>query len=249
MIISTMRLPAFLIISMLCCIDVTQAQLIIPNQVVSTLISALKDKGRYNTGALLVPYLKGFFAPPMTLLIPTDEAIAAQRIQESQLVRIAQFHMIKSNFSFEDLQLLPVNTFLPTFLLLDSSPARVEVTNNSADNYMLNNAQIVDKDICPQSVATFVSCQGISQILTSPETEAPAPAPASAPMLALAPSSALITPLVAPSPASGLLPIQAPGPASSESGISSSYSLHAKESVRFLQTIMCISYVAFKWLL
>ncbi|MCO5607572.1 hypothetical protein L7F22_061769 [Adiantum nelumboides] len=162
-----MRSPTFLVIFLLiCCINVIQAQQI-PNEANSAIIIALKDKG-FNTVALVLPYLIKFLVAPVTFLIPTDQAIAGERIQESQLVQIAQFHMVKNNFSFADFQLLPVNTYLPTLLLLGGVSARVKVRNNSADNYTLNNARIVEKDICPSSVASFVTCQEIAQILQTP---------------------------------------------------------------------------------
>ncbi|MCO5607571.1 hypothetical protein L7F22_061768 [Adiantum nelumboides] len=243
--ISVMRSPTFLVIFLLiCCINVIQAQQI-PNEAISAIITALKAKG-FNTVALVLPYLIKFLVAPITLLIPTDQAIAGERIQESQLVQIAQFHMVKNNFSFTDFQLLPVNTYLPTLLLLGGVPARVEVRNNSADNYTLNNARIVEKDICPSSVASFVTCQGISQILQTPLSEAPAPTPMIAP-IAPSPMPALVTPLQVtslPPASSGLLPITTPSPTGSSRVSNGAYSMHVQESVKFLTT-MCISIGAF----
>ena len=140
-----------------------QAPGALPNQVVLGLINAIRAEG-FNTAALIITYVRDVVRPPVTLLIPNDQAIANVALSlpllsasPSLLRNLVQVHMIPSNLSFSD---LPVNTLIPTF----HTGTRLRVTSNSRNNYMIENAHVLGKDICP-NVADFLTCFGISQVL------------------------------------------------------------------------------------
>ncbi|KAH7443081.1 hypothetical protein KP509_02G018400 [Ceratopteris richardii] len=239
------RLPmraAIILALIICSISTSEAQTV-QREVFDSMIAALKGKG-YDTGAVLLAFLQRFLVPQLTLLIPTDQAIATRRVQESQLYRIAQFHMIRNNLSFADLQVLPAGTFLPTLL----RDARVEVVNNSAGNFTINNAKIIDPDLCPQSVSRFIACHGISEVLNPQAITSESFGPESpiGPLQDMVPSA---SPVPSPSPGDDQpesLPLTSPG------GSSGSSALRARSLNiwHLILSIMCSSMItALKWVL
>ena len=142
-----------------------QAPGALPNQLVLGLVNAIRAQG-FNTAALIITYVRDVVRPPVTLLIPNDQAIANVALSlpplsasPSLLRSLVQAHMVPSNLSFSDLQALPVNTLIPTF----HTGTRLRITSNTRNDYMIENAHVLGKDICP-NIADFLTCFGISQV-------------------------------------------------------------------------------------
>ncbi|KAH7431478.1 hypothetical protein KP509_08G050300 [Ceratopteris richardii] len=149
----------------------------------------------------------GFLTPPfltdhITLLVPTDTAIAAAINQFSAISlaypAIIQFHILGRNLNFDQLKLFPVGTWLPTMV-----PGKgVQVTSSSPSDFRLNNAKISQPDICPSMAKFSISCQGINSLLnlSSILTDVPKNPPVLAPLPSVsippvpAPTAAVPTP-------------------------------------------------------
>lgn len=133
------------------------------NATIFDLLQELRSKG-FLTGATILSYIaKPFLVSGITLLIPTDMAIAdaAVNLSPKQFPPLIEFHILERNLKYRQLRLFPVGTWLPTAL----PGYGVEVTSNTAGNYSFNNAQIIKPDLCSNLRSALITCQGISSVL------------------------------------------------------------------------------------
>ncbi|KAI5081473.1 hypothetical protein GOP47_0004656 [Adiantum capillus-veneris] len=165
----------------------------LPGKAVEGVMKALQEAGGYTTAALLLPYLEPILQKRTTLLIPSDEAIrrglptwrppqgivptAAMSggdggrppfsfLSSQQLRSVAKLHIIKSaNLSFADLLKLPSGTLLPT-LLGPGPQVYLHILQRKSHDLVINNAHIHHPDLCPPSLAPFLTCHGITSLLS-----------------------------------------------------------------------------------
>ncbi|MCO5613458.1 hypothetical protein L7F22_067735 [Adiantum nelumboides] len=180
----------------------------LPGKAVEGAVKALQEAGGYTTVALLLPYLAPILQKKTTLLIPSDEALrrglptwrpplgvlipppdmtGAGRppfsfLSSQQLRSVAKLHMIKNaNLSFSDLLKLPPGTLLPT--LLGPSPHYLHLLKKTPHDLVINNAHLHHPDLCPTSVASFLTCHGITSLLSPLPNSSLSLAPTSPPPL------------------------------------------------------------------
>ncbi|KAH7296690.1 hypothetical protein KP509_26G034700 [Ceratopteris richardii] len=97
--------------------------------------------------------------------MPTDLAISTALNDSNHLntgyASIVQFHILSRGLNFEQLELLPVGTWIPSM-----APGKgVQVTSIGPSNYSLNHAKIIQPDLCPNLSNVAVTCQGIDRLL------------------------------------------------------------------------------------
>ncbi|KAI5078139.1 hypothetical protein GOP47_0007963 [Adiantum capillus-veneris] len=178
---------------------------------------------QFFTAASILSFLKPpFLENRITLMIPTDAAIASVVDRFSGLTLqyppIVQYHIVTRNLNFKQLLLLPQETWLPTMV-----PSKgVQITNNNPTNYTLNDARIVKPDMCPSVVEAEIACHGIDRLfdissVLAPEPENPpfpsepvaAPTPPVSPPPPPPPPSPPLSPPASPPPP----PLSPPPPA------------------------------------
>ncbi|MCO5582262.1 hypothetical protein L7F22_036154 [Adiantum nelumboides] len=181
-----------------------QAHAQLSQQDLNSLLQDLRNN-QFFTGASILSFLTpAFLTSRITLMIPTDSAIASVVDRFSGLALqyppIVQFHIVTRNLNFNQLLLLPNGTWLPTMV-----PGKgVQVTNDDPANYTLNDARIVQPDICPSVGEIDIACQGIDRLFDITSVLAPEP---QNPPFPPTPSATSIPPVVSPSP-----PLPPPSP-------------------------------------
>ncbi|KAH7296688.1 hypothetical protein KP509_26G034700 [Ceratopteris richardii] len=131
----------------------------------NVLLTDLRDN-KFYTGSSILGFLRPtFLTRESTLLMPTDLAISTALNDSNHLntgyASIVQFHILSRGLNFEQLELLPVGTWIPSM-----APGKgVQVTSIGPSNYSLNHAKIIQPDLCPNLSNVAVTCQGIDRLL------------------------------------------------------------------------------------
>ncbi|EFJ06870.1 hypothetical protein SELMODRAFT_430281 [Selaginella moellendorffii] len=169
----------------------------IPPAIAQSIIDTLRTGG-FSLAGWAIKALSNFIPAYSTLMIPTNEAIAAfVNLNQSEIPSLLLYHAVTGVLPYDVLSEFPVGQRLPTLLFGN----QLVVTDNSAAGYRLNTARIVRPNMCGNSTSV-VTCHGIDRVLNPSFSLASANGPASGPSGAFAPANA-----------PGGMPLQRPPPA------------------------------------
>lgn len=132
------------------------------------MIQALRGKGRYMSMARVLDYLQGTtLRRGITILAPYDDALARTREFNTTsypvLVEDVFLYTITLRLPFQDLRRYRVGSKLQTAI----PGVTATVTRNEANDYQINNAQIIDPDLY---IDDAIAVHGINSIWSAAAT-------------------------------------------------------------------------------
>ncbi|XP_074271754.1 fasciclin-like arabinogalactan protein 21 [Silene latifolia] len=135
----------------------------IPESHFNTILDAILSAGNFRNWANLLAELNPSTIPfSATIFVPDDAAFLAASSSTAGLTFIDPllfpYHIIPHRFSFSELVVFPTGARLPTLLASNT----LLITNNSAVNFTVNNAKIVQPDLYLNGA---VSVHGVGGVL------------------------------------------------------------------------------------
>lgn len=116
-----------------------------------------------------------FRSSNVTFLMPNDRMLSNISLPENAVTDFLLRHSIPSPLLFDNLQLIPTGSLLPS-----SKPGYIlHISNNGRKNYSVNSVKIISPNICSSSTTT-IRCHGIAGVLflsSSDSDQAAAPNP------------------------------------------------------------------------